>query len=105
MLRLDGEHDAARDDLRGALATLAFSPDPLRGEKADIFAPSGDGRTSSSKERASIVIPATWTRVAVAADRDAFLSDSHFDSLGTWRVAEGDGTFWPTVSFMALRAP
>ena len=100
-LRVDGEHGAARDDLRGALATLAFSPDPAPGESANIFAASGDGRTSSSKDRATIVIPTTWTHVAVDADRDAFLGDSDFDSLGTWRVAEGDGTFSPTVSFIA----
>jgi hypothetical protein len=100
-LRVDGEHAAARDDLRRALATLAFSPDPAPDARADIFAPSGDGRTSSSKDRATIVIPTTWTHVAAGADRDAFLSDSDFDSLGTWRVAEGDDTFSPTVSFIA----
>ncbi len=100
-LRLDGEHAAARDDLRRALATLAFSPHPAPGAKAYIFAPSGDGRTYSSQGRASIVVPTAWAHVAVAADRDAFLSDSHVDSLGTWSIADGDGTFSPTVSFSA----
>ena len=100
-LRLDGEHAAARDDLRRALATLEFSPDPAPGEAADIFAPSGDGRVTSSQGRASIVVPKAWTHVAVEADREAFLSDSRFDSLGTWRIAKGDDTFSPTVSFSA----
>jgi len=100
-LRLDLEHDAVRDDLRQALTTLAFSQHAAPDEPVGIFSPSSSGRTFSSQFRASIVIPATWTHVAVDADRVAFIRFTYFDSLGTWQIAEGDGTFSPTVSFIA----